>query len=63
MEFNEKHSVCLIITKRNVKVSKSGILTRIMSNKKFPEPPAEPPEWSPDADPPKFRNLFGFTIN
>lgn len=63
MEFNEKHSVCLIITKHNG-YFKSVILTRMMSNKKFPEPPA-PPEWSPppDAEPPKFKNLFGFTIN
>lgn len=42
------------------------LLTRMMSNKKFPDPPPEPPPAfaCPLAeDEPKLRNLFGFIIN
>lgn len=35
-------TACLTITKHSVKEFKPTILTRIMSNKKFPEPPAPP---------------------
>lgn len=42
---------------------KASILTRMMSKRKFPEPPPDPELPVPLACAPKLRNLFGFIIN